>query len=128
MPSNQPFERACGSVRMKNRLLVRLSVFAMVAALGGACMAAPPAAVETRPTNKQNYQPAFKNQTRAPNLQAGVKYDVSVVASGLVTPWGFDFLPDGRIIVTERSGQFRVIAKDGTLSPPFLDGVPKVDF
>jgi glucose/arabinose dehydrogenase len=101
----------------------------MVAALSGACMAAsPPPPAETKPTNKLNYQPAFKNQTRAPNLQAGVKYDVTVLASGLVTPWGFKFLPSGKVIVTERNGQFRLIDKDGTLSPPFTDNVPKVDF
>lgn len=50
---------------------------------------------------------------------------VTVVAGGLEHPWGFDFLPDGRIIVTERPGRVRVVARDGTLSPP-LDGVPRV--
>ena len=46
------------------------------------------------------------------------------VASGLENPWGMAFLPDGRILVTERPGAMRVV-KDGQVSPP-LGNVPKV--
>jgi len=47
------------------------------------------------------------------------------VAKGLEHPWGLAFLPDGRLIVTERPGRVRIVSKDGTLSPP-LAGVPRV--
>ena len=47
------------------------------------------------------------------------------MAKGLVHPWALQFLPDGRMLVTERPGRMRVIAKDGRLSAP-LEGVPKV--
>lgn len=47
------------------------------------------------------------------------------VAGGLEHPWGFEFLPDARIIVTERPGRVRIVAADGSVSPP-LAGVPKV--
>jgi aldose sugar dehydrogenase len=50
---------------------------------------------------------------------------VQTMARGLDHPWALAFLPDGRILVTERPGRMRLIAKDGTLSPP-LGGVPKV--
>lgn len=49
---------------------------------------------------------------------------VEVVARGLETPWGLAFLPDGRLLVTERPGRLRVIDK-GRLSDP-VTGIPKV--
>ncbi|OLB71535.1 MAG: hypothetical protein AUI16_23135 [Alphaproteobacteria bacterium 13_2_20CM_2_64_7] len=50
---------------------------------------------------------------------------MQTMARALDHPWALAFLPDGRILVTERPGRMRLIAKDGTLSPP-LGGVPKV--
>lgn len=50
---------------------------------------------------------------------------VTEVAKGLEHPWGLAFLPDGRIVVTERPGRLRIVARDGKLSAP-LTGVPRV--
>ena len=50
---------------------------------------------------------------------------ITAVAQGLEHPWGLDFLPDGRMLVTERPGRLRIVAADGTLSAP-LGGVPPV--
>jgi aldose sugar dehydrogenase len=50
---------------------------------------------------------------------------VETVARGLENPWALAFLPDGRVLVTERPGRMRIVAKDGKLSSP-LAGVPKV--
>ena len=50
---------------------------------------------------------------------------VETIASGLANPWALAFLPDGRMLVTEKSGRLRIVARDGKLSPP-LAGVPAV--
>lgn len=52
-------------------------------------------------------------------------FKLEVVAAGLETPWGETFLPDGRMLVTERSGRLRVI-EDGTLRPEPVRGTPQV--
>jgi aldose sugar dehydrogenase len=52
---------------------------------------------------------------------------VVTVSSGLVNPWSLAFLPDGRMLVTEKPGRLRVVSADGaTISAP-VTGVPAVD-
>jgi glucose/arabinose dehydrogenase len=50
---------------------------------------------------------------------------VETVAAGLVHPWSLAFLPDGRMLVTERPGRIRIVTRDGKLSLP-LANVPRV--
>jgi aldose sugar dehydrogenase len=47
------------------------------------------------------------------------------VAKGLENPWGLAFLPDGRMLVTERAGRIRIVTPEGAVSSP-LSGVPAV--
>lgn len=80
---------------------------------------------ETAPPNT-SYKPLLPNQTRAPKPADAAKVDVATVAKGLTSPWAMEFLPDGRMIVTEKAGKIRIVAKDGTVGPA-IGGVPKVD-
>lgn len=51
---------------------------------------------------------------------------VDIVADGLARPWAIDFLPDKRMIVTERGGRMRIVSPDGKKSAA-IKGVPGVD-
>jgi len=52
-------------------------------------------------------------------------FTVTRVISGLAHPWSVAFLPDGRMLITERPGRLR-IAKDGKLDPEPVSGLPTV--
>ena len=82
--------------------------------------------LEVLPRWAAHQQPAFAGQTRAPEQHSGVAFDVVTVARGLQNPWGLAFLPDGRMLVTERPGRLRIVALDRSLSPP-IAGLSAVD-
>ncbi len=73
-----------------------------------------------------NLQPAFAQQTRAPEMRSGVEINVEEIARGLVEPWAIAFLPDGRTLVTERPGRLRIVTTSGEVSEP-VTGLPEVD-
>jgi glucose/arabinose dehydrogenase len=68
--------------------------------------------------------PAAAQQPQRLKTQTG-DILVETVASGLNHPWGLAFLPDGRMLVTERPGRLRVVSSDGQISKP-VNGVPRV--
>lgn len=52
-------------------------------------------------------------------------FKVEAVVKGLEHPWSLAFLPDGRILVTERPGRLRII-EDGLLLPEAVQGLPAI--
>ena len=60
-----------------------------------------------------------------PLTSAKASYRLATLTTGLVQPWGMAFLPDGRMLVTERPGRLRIFA-DGRLRRAAVPGVPEV--
>ncbi|MGC1179872.1 MAG: PQQ-dependent sugar dehydrogenase [Methyloceanibacter sp.] len=58
------------------------------------------------------------------DTEAG-RIKVETVVEGLTHPWGLAFLPDGRMLVTERPGRLRIVSSAGAISEP-LSGIPEV--
>ncbi len=92
------------------RARVALAALALAAACSGHA-AQPPALGEGQ------------RSPTPPSTSGGVRAET--VASGVEHPWALAFLPDGRLLVTERPGRLRVVGLDGTVSPP-VAGVPEV--
>jgi glucose/arabinose dehydrogenase len=102
----------------------------LIAAIASLALAAPLFAqrpIDVGPPNAPKQKPAFEGQTRAPEQRLDVRFEVTTVASGLDVPWGLAFLPDGRMLVTEREGRLRVVSADGAGKPATVTGLPPVD-
>jgi glucose/arabinose dehydrogenase len=102
-------------------------VIALAAGLGmQGGLIAQHSGVDQRPANAPRQKPAFASQTDAPEHRTSVAVDVVTVAEGLQNPWGMVFLPDRRMLVTERPGRLRVVSAEGKLSAA-VAGLPAVD-
>lgn len=53
------------------------------------------------------------------------RFEAVVLTGGLANPWGLAFLPDGRMLITERPGRLRIFDAGTGLSRP-LSGLPEV--
>ena len=51
------------------------------------------------------------------------EFRLVTLVRGLDQPWGLAFLPDGRLLVTEKAGRLRLV-RDGKLEPKPIAGVP----
>ncbi|QRM55080.1 PQQ-dependent sugar dehydrogenase [Sinorhizobium sp. BG8] len=65
-------------------------------------------------------------QSIAASSHSGLK--VETLASGLPFPWSLAFLPDGRMLITERGGNLRMAASDGRVEESAVPIAPVSDF
>ncbi|MGE6741668.1 PQQ-dependent sugar dehydrogenase [Allorhizobium pseudoryzae] len=75
--------------------------------------------------NAPSQEPAFANQTRAPQPATMPEIKRETVAEGLPHLWAMEFLPDGRMLVTAKQGAMHIISEEGEAGPA-ISGVPKV--
>jgi glucose/arabinose dehydrogenase len=83
----------------------------------------PPATRFFYPTGPSMYVPLPKEPSVFDTSQHRIR--VVTLANGLSRPFGMVFLPDGRILVSERTGQIRVV-RNGVLESQPIIGVPQV--
>ena len=103
-PARRFLIRGAGSVCAGIAGLAGATAAADLAGVAGAAVAATPAAV-------------FSSEK--------TRFRVVTVAEGLERPWSVAFLPDGRMLVTEKPGKLRLVGRDGTVSKPIAN-VPEV--
>jgi aldose sugar dehydrogenase len=83
--------------------------------------------VETDPPNVPELKPAFPGQTRAPEVKTKTELRVTEIAEDFDKPWAIAFLPDRRMLVTEKpTGKLYIVTQEGQKSAP-VAGMPRVD-
>ncbi|HSC52608.1 MAG TPA: PQQ-dependent sugar dehydrogenase [Phnomibacter sp.] len=83
------------------------------------------ASVEKNSPNT-NYKPAFAGQTRIGAISTTTPYTSAVLAEGIARPWAIVPLPDGRLLITEKSGTMQIRTADGNLVKK-ITGLPAVE-
>jgi len=78
--------------------------------------------IETRKPNAEEQKPTFPEQTRACEIKSKTKIEITVIAKGLDQPWAVEPLPNGDFLITEKSGQLRIVSATGEIGEP-LKGV-----
>ncbi len=83
--------------------------------------------IETRRANASEQQPTFQGQTRTCAVKSNVAFEVTVLAKGLVKPWAVEPLPNGDLLITEKTGQLRIVSAKGGIGQP-IGGLLPVGF
>ncbi|MGB4400192.1 MAG: PQQ-dependent sugar dehydrogenase [Daejeonella sp.] len=83
------------------------------------------ASVETLAPNA-TYTSAFVGQTRIKGVKTTTTIIANAITSSLTAPWGITTLPDGRLLITQRTGGMRIVTTAGVVSS-VITGIPAVN-
>jgi len=97
-----------------------LRPFSLYVALVVPLLVATQVAADISPNSAAKTSDALQVSTETGKLQ------VKTIAQGLNNPWSMVFLPNGKMLVTERAGRLRIIDMDGKLGEP-ISGLPVID-
>ncbi len=73
-----------------------------------------------------DFKPMYEGQTRIKGIKTEKEVVSEVIAEGLDSPWAVEELPDGRLVITERTGSLRITDKDGKVGEA-IGGFPETD-
>jgi glucose/arabinose dehydrogenase len=73
-----------------------------------------------------DYKPAFEGQTKIKKVVTATPYKVEKIAENLGKPWAVIPMPDGRLMITEKSGFITIHSAEGALLKK-VTGLPSVD-
>jgi aldose sugar dehydrogenase len=108
-------------LRLRFGLLSAVMAASMVAACGGG---GGGGATPTGTGTEANVDAAATTAS-PPSPASPVPVGVTELTTGLASPWSLAFLPDGRMLVTERPGRLRILSPTGQVLGTF-SGVPAV--
>lgn len=74
--------------------------------------------LETAAANAPEQKPAFPGQTRGCAVKSATDFEITVLAKGLKNPWAVEPLPNGDFLITEKSGQMRIVSAKGEIGEP----------
>ncbi len=73
-----------------------------------------------------DYKPAFAGQTRIASVSTTTPYQVDRLNEKIGKPWSVNPLPDGRLVITDKTGFISIYSTEGALVKK-ITGLPKVD-
>ncbi|MFD0939447.1 PQQ-dependent sugar dehydrogenase [Pedobacter boryungensis] len=109
---------------LKFPFLTLLSASFLISCVNEADVSAQTSVEKGKPT--ADYKPAFEGQTRIKAVKTKTPYTATIINSKLDRPWAISAMPDGRFLITQKSGNMVILLANGTLSKT-ISGLPKVD-
>lgn len=113
--------------RSRGNSLLPVVLLGVIACTAGNNTGGSSNSVENMPTEAKGQLPAFPEQTRVRAVTTSTQFKLDTITTSLSYPWGLDFMPDHRMIVTEKTGSMHFVTMEGQVSDS-IRGIPAVHF